>query len=664
MKICFFTLSLLINAATVFAQQDTLFYSVVNKGRITGAQKVWHAGPNEFHYSYYFNDRGRGDSTHTTVITNAQGLIVSQQSTGVDYYKNPFSENFSIAGDSAVWIINGEKKSVPFNNQLYAAGGAPAIIELLVAWASSKQGKQLAVLPDGFMHTEAPLLKTISLNGKALQLQLFKLYFDPNPVPLYVWLTSDNHFFATVSSWTSNIMKGYEALPDSLLALQELAGQDYYEKEISNYSTALAPHLLLTHVNVFQSADATVLKDRTVEIRFGKIINIRKSVATENAAGTTTINCNGKFLMPGLWDMHGHYQKDEGPMYLAGGITHIRDMGNDNILLTYKKQIAENKLLGPDISYLSGFIDKEDPFQGPTGKIVPSLEEGLKAIDYYHRQGYQQIKLYSAIKPEWVAPLAARAHQWGMRVCGHIPAFMTATQAIHKGYDEITHMNFLFLNFMGDTIDTRTPARFRLAGDKGGKLDLQSKPVQDFVMLLKKKNISLDATLNVWEGMFNEFRGDTNNFLKPIISWLPKEWLQDLAIKSPFGSNDQKPAYSAAFQKMLQFQKILFDKGILLVAGTDGGEANALHHELELYVAAGIPANQALKIATYNAALNCNLQKKYGQVIVGAAADCILIDGDPAKNISDIRRIEWVIKNNRMYQPKQLLQSQGWKYYY
>ena len=115
---------------------------------------------------------------------------------------------------------------------------------------------------------------------------------------------------------------------------------------------------------------------------------------------------------------------------------------------------------------------------------------------------------------------------------------------------------------------------------------------------------------------------------------------------------------------MLKLQKLLFDKGILLVAGTDGDEANALHHELELYVAAGIPANQVLKIATYNAALDCNLQNQYGQIRVGTTADFILIDGDPSINISDIRRIEKVIKNNRLYQPKKLLQSQGWKYYY
>jgi hypothetical protein len=222
----------------------------------------------------------------------------------------------------------------------------------------------------------------------------------------------------------------------------------------------------------------------------------------------------------------------------------------------------------------------------------------------------------------------------------------------------------MFLNFMGDTIDTRTPARFRLVGDHAGQLDIQSKKVKDFVSLMKKKKVALDPTLNVWQGMFDEFKGDTSNYLKPVIAWLPQEYLSNLSIQSPFGSEAQKPSYKAAFSNMMKMLKLLYDNGILLVAGTDGGEANALHHELELYVQAGIPANQVLKIATYNAALDCDLQNQYGEIKEGREADFILIDGDPIADISKIRRVEWVIKNKRLYQPKQLLASQGWKYYY
>ncbi|MDQ3019091.1 MAG: amidohydrolase family protein [Bacteroidota bacterium] len=89
------------------------------------------------------------------------------------------------------------------------------------------------------------------------------------------------------------------------------------------------------------------------------------------------------------------------------------------------------------------------------------------------------------------------------------------------------------------------------------------------------------------------------------------------------------------------------------------GEAIALHHELEICVKAGIPTNEVLKIATYNEAKNCRLENIYGEIKINRDADFILIDGNPLEKISDIRRVEWVIKNGKIYNPKQLLASQG-----
>jgi imidazolonepropionase-like amidohydrolase len=170
--------------------------------------------------------------------------------------------------------------------------------------------------------------------------------------------------------------------------------------------------------------------------------------------------------------------------------------------------------------------------------------------------------------------------------------------------------------------------------------------------------------MNVWQGMFDEFKGDTAHMIKPILGWVPEEWLQNITIQTPFGSDENKPAYKASFAKMLSMLKLLYDNGILLVAGTDGGEAIALHNELAIYVQAGIPTNEVLKIATYNAALACDLEKTAGSIRKGAQADLILIDGDPSINISDIRRVALVIKNKRLYEPKKLMAAQGMKYYY
>lgn len=665
MRSCCLVLFLICSAVNLSAQNDTTYYSVYGTGIIKGHQKVWKSGPNTYHYTYQFNDRGRGDSTVTILQTNTEGLFTAMETSGVDYYKNKYAESFSIMGDSAIWVVNGDRKSKKLNNQMYTSLPAPAMYGLIINWLMKQPGRKGARLPDATFHMDEPVLKEVTVNGKTMQIKLVALYFDPYPTPQYIWLTKDMQFFASVSPWTNDIMAGYESWKDELIKTQEIASQPYFHKEVENKSRELVRHILFTHASIFQSYTASVQKDMNLEVTDGKITAIYPySTSHTTLKADTIIDCKGKFIMPGLWDMHVHYSKDGGPRFLATGVTHIRDMGNDKILLTYRKQIRENNLMGPDLSYLSGFIDKVDPFQGPTGIMINSLEEGIKAINEYHELGYPQIKLYSAILPGWVAPLAAHAHKLGMRVCGHIPSHMTAEQAIKAGYDEITHLNFLFLNFRGDTVDTRTPARFRLVGEYGGSLDLQSKKVQDFISLLKQRNIVIDATMIVWEEMFNEFKGDTSHYIKPIISWLPESALGNLANQTPYGSEEQKPAYKAAFSNMMKMMKLLYDKGIFLVAGTDDAPGFPLQHELEIYTEAGIPANQVLKIATYNAAKDCNLENKYGQVLTGREADFILIDGDPSVHISDIRRVEWVIKNQRMYQPKQILQAEGWKYYY
>ncbi len=657
-------LLILLYSQFLSAQTDTANYVVVSHGKVKGVQTVWKTSPKTYNYFYSYNDRGRGDSIATILKTNSSGNIISVNTNGVSYDKNSYAETFNVQDDSAVWIINGIRKAATFENKFYSVGdGGPAMMELLLKYLLQQPNRSASILPDGVAHAGEPLSKTISINNKPLNLKLYPVYFDPSPTPQYIWFDDSLNFFAAASAWFSTVKKGYESWTDSLFTWQELAGEGYYESQENANSKPQPSYILFRHANLFESSTATVKKNVDVEVRDGKINAIYPSQKAAVKADTV-IDCTGKFLMPGLWDMHAHYNKEEGVMYMAGGVTHVRDMGNEKILLTYKKEIAGNKMLGPDLSYLSGFIDKEDPFQGPTGTIISSLDEGIKAIDDYHALGYQQIKLYSAIKPDWVAPMAAHAHSLGMRVCGHIPSFMTAEQAINAGYNEITHMNFIFLNFMGDTIDTRTPARFRLVGENAGKLDLNSKEVKDFIALMKEKHISLDPTLNVWQGMFDEFKGDTSNYLKPVVNWLPDAWKTDLAIQTPFGDDSNKADYKAAFANMMKMLKLLYDNGILLVAGTDGGEALAVHHELELYVQAGIPSNEVLKIATYNAALDCNLQDKYGSVMIGKDADLILVDGNPVYNISDIRKVQLVIKNNRMYQPKQLLQSQGWKYYY
>src|SRR5205823_927478 len=137
----------------------------------------------------------------------------------------------------------------------------------------------------------------------------------------------------------------------------------------------------------------------------------------------------------------------------------VRDLANDiDELLARKKRIEDGTEIGTRI-VMAGFIDGPGPYQGPTKVLVADEKSGREWIDKYAALGMVQIKLYSSLKPELVAPLAEEAHKKGLRVSGHIPSGLTASEAVNLGYDEIQHANFLVLNFMPDVKETRTPAR-------------------------------------------------------------------------------------------------------------------------------------------------------------------------------------------------------------
>jgi hypothetical protein len=277
--------------------------------------------------------------------------------------------------------------------------------------------------------------------------------------------------------------------------------------------------------------------------------------------------------------------------------------------------------------------------------------------------GYQQIKLYSSIKPEWVRPLTDKAHQLGMRISGHIPAYMTATQAINQGYNEIQHINMLFLNFLSDTIDTRTPLRFTMPAQHGADLDLKSKEYLDFVDLLKSKNILVDPTVAIFENMLVSQSGELSPTYQAIANRFPIIEQRSFYTGGLSKEGEQVSRYKESFDKMLEVVADLFQKGVAIVPGTDGLPGFLYHRELELYVQAGIPAAEVLKMATIKSAQITGVSDVVGSIEVGKRADLILIDGNPLAEISDIRKIEWTMKGGNLYYSKELYNSVGVKYF-
>ncbi|HXI04618.1 MAG TPA: amidohydrolase family protein, partial [Candidatus Saccharimonadales bacterium] len=397
-------------------------------------------------------------------------------------------------------------------------------------------------------------------------------------------------------------------------------------------------------------SDAAVLRPgMTVLVSGDRIAAVGADGTVALPAGAERIDASGGTLLPGLWDMHVHLSPVDGLLDIASGVTSVRDLGNDtDALLALKKRFDEGSAVGPRV-VLAGIMDGPGPYAGPTKVLVDSEAEVTEAVERYKSLGYEQIKIYSSVRPALVPWIVKEAHRLGMRVSGHVPAFMSAREAVEDGYDEIQHENFLFLNFYPDVQDTRTPARFTAVAERGADLDLSSSEVHDFISLLRDRDIVIDPTLSVFEELFTDRPGTPARVVEPVADRLPPQVLRGYlggGLPVPAGKDAR---YRASFAKMLDMVRLLHERGVRIVAGTDGLAGLTLDRELELYVRAGIPPAEVLRIATIGAARVMHREGRLGSIVPGKLADLVLVGGDPVADIHAIRKVRKVVKNGVLY---------------
>lgn len=640
----------------------TVRYSVLTLGNKAGFQSSTRTPDGSRQLHFEFNDRGRGPSLDEKVVTGKNGIPTEISITGVDYYKAPVSEHFIFTQGNARWKNRAEEGQKKTNGKAFyiSASGAPEEQALLAQSLLTAPGHKLALLPEGEASIEKLSELKISANGQSrtvAQYAINGLGFSPSTI----WLDQDGRFFASVSAWSSIIQEGWESAADALLR-----EQDKFDNERAGKLSRTLAHkpksaLAFVHANLFDSESAQMLPNRTVVITGNRITTVGPDGQVQLPKDAETIDASAKTLLPGLWDMHVHIQPGDGILDIASGITTVRDMANDiDALGQMSKRFSEGAEIGPRV-LMAGFIDGRGPYQGPTKVFADTEEEAKAAIDNYAKLGYIQIKVYSSLKPELVPKIVAMAHAHGMRVSGHVPSGMNAEQFVKDGVDEIQHMNFIFLNFMPQVKDTRTPARFTEVAAQGAEIDPQSEQVRSFIQLLKAHKIVVDPTLAIFESMMDDRPGKMAAGYAAIADAMPAQVRRGFlygGLEVPAGK-DQR--YQDSFQRMLDMAKAFYDSGVPIVAGTDSLAGYTLHRELELYVKAGIPTAKVLQIATLGAARVVKRDSDFGSIAPGKMADVILVDGNPATNISDLRRVKTVVKDGVVFQVADLDHAIGVK---
>ncbi len=639
---------------------DTLEYSVLIQGNPAGTERVWRAPDGSYRVHFTFNDRGRGPDLKGDVRVGTDGIPLEITIAGVDYLKNSVEERFEVAAGTARWRNQGEQGEaslsepalyLPMNGTPYASAiAARALLET--------PGGELPLLPAGRAVVERGEPLELSGSSGAARVTPYAVRgvgFSPS----FTWFDESGEFFGSASGWLGVVRQGWEGVLPRLQEAQDGYRDAWLEGLSSRLADRPAGPVAIRGARLFDPRALAVRPGTTVLVAGNRIAAVGPDREVELPAGARVIEAEGRTLIPGLFDMHVHLDKLDGLLHIAGGVTFTRDLANDvDALLDAKRSFDEGTAIGPRVA-MAGFLDGPGPFAGPTKALVDTPDEVREWVSRYAELGYEQIKMYSSIKTELVPVIVEAAHRHGLRVSGHIPAFMTAEQAVLAGFDEIQHVNMLFLNFLGDTLDTRTPARFTAVAAHGVELDLDADSVRSFIGLLRERRIVVDPTVGIFHSMFTSRPRSVSSQYAAIADRLPPTVRRGLltgGLPVPDGMDGR---YRESAGRMLELVAELHENGVRIVPGTDAMAGFALHRELELYVQAGIPAVEVLRIATLGAAEVAGRDEELGSIEAGKLADLVLIDGDPTRDISALRAAALVMKDGVLYEPDALYEAVG-----
>ena len=638
----------------------TLHYSIVSNGRVAGTETDRYDASGALTSEFEFNDRGRGPRVRAHYEYGADGLPARIDISGVNYLKAAVDEHLASDAGRSSWRSNterGEARTRGFYVSNDGAGG-PELAALVRALARHP-GEPLPLLPGGEARLESVADAEVTSHGEKLHVREFAVT-GLGLVPVTVWLDDDGDFFAQPGNWFPTLRTGWEDVNETLTALQDKAEDARYARLARTLARRPAGPVAIEHVRLFDAERAAPVEDQTVVIRGARIMAVGPAATTAVPADAERVDGRGKTLLPGLFDMHMHANAVDGLLNIASGVTGGRDLGNDEApLKRLTTQWDSGSAIGPQICK-AGLIDGHGPYQAPTGAYADTPAEAVAAVNHYADLGYVQIKLYSSLKPELVPAIVEAAHRRGLRVSGHVPDGMVASEFVRQGADELQHINFVFLNFFAPKVkDTRTPERFTAIGEFAAGVDLDGPAVRDFIALLLERHTTVDVTLVAFEGMFTGRPGQAAPEFVPVLDRLPAQVRrQAFAGGLPMtAANEQR--YRDAFTALLRMTRKMYDAGVPILVGTDAMAGVMLHRELELEVQAGIPPARALQNATMVAAHVLRQDAELGSIRVGKRADLLLVEGDPATNISDVRRGRLVIKGGVLYDPARLYAAVG-----
>ena len=433
------------------------------------------------------------------------------------------------------------------------------------------------------------------------------------------------------------------------------------------FAAAEPADLLIRHATVIDVAKGKTLADQAVVVRNGDIIAVGADrTVARRVSAKQTVDATGKFVMPGLWDMHVHFgggtelvqeNKDLLPIYVAYGVTSVRDCAADlsDSVIQWRSEVAAGSLLGPTI-YTSGpKLEGYKPLWKGTIEVGTPAEVDA-ALDRLQSMKVDFVKITdNTLKPEIFEYAVKEAKKRGLKTSAHTPFALTIEQAAKDGLSSVEHLDYL--------IKAGSPAESSIAADYVAKKLTYGEASDKFVDTfdatyakaeydrLAKLGLYVTPTLNMSRILAyldrEDHRSDTGLALVGPGLRKTYEWRVERAAKS---TPEQVAARHKEYELSVKVLPMLRDAGIPILAGTDAGYLNSfnypgigLHDELQRYVEAGLTPRDALASATQTGPKFLGHDKRYGAVAKGKAADILILDANPLQDISATRKVRGVV---------------------
>lgn len=620
---------------------DTTRWIVSNHGREAG-DLVLVRSADSATVRWVFTDRNRGTRLEMRYKLGARGELASGEQRPVlaDGTAGAPTDAYTASADS-IWfgVGNGNgSRRVSVRRDSTAFLGA----RFATPWEQARlahflltQPKMSGSVAGGGVARVEVIADTVLRDGRAKQrAKLVMLYRGLSTTPNGVWLDDKGELLATDVQWFITVRPEAQRYLPAMRAIELRWRAAVGEEVARRVRTPVTGALVIKNGTLFDAERGVMVPEQTVIVQGDRIVAVGPSASTPTPAGATEVDATGKTIMPGMYEMHTHLQVANqsalSVMQLAQGLTTARDLASDiDVAVSQRDREAQGLLASPRI-VLSGFMEGPLKWAGPTEVVVSTEAQAVAWVARYDSLGYKGIKLYNVTHPDLVPVIAAEAHRRGMRLSGHIPRGMSMQAAVALGYDEVQHAAFFFSNFFPDSLYLpQMRAYSQVASAVAPTFDVNSAGMTSLIEFLAQHKTVIDGTFNLWIG-------------------------GGAALVGAGGAAATQEKADSAYMQLI---RRLYAAGVPLVAGTDNSAGTTYRRELEMYERANIPRAKILQIATLDAARILGEDKDYGSLRAGKVADLLVVAGNPMDRISDLQKVEVVIRGGRYYKISDLLQA-------